>query len=243
MITLPVALRGARVRVGPPVLFGALVVVVLVLAVVGGRMAWAQRSAEPTPIPPADAAALTQDAQAPGDAVAPEAGASEAARTAPAPAAGSFYVHVIGAVHRAGVVEIPAGSRVGDVVEAAGGLSASADPARLNLARSVVDGERIWVPVEGEEPPEEVAASVATEAGGVTEQAATGDTQPPVDLNTAESAALQTLPGVGPVTAEAILAWRAEHGSFSTVEELVEVSGVGPRTLERLRPLVTVSPS
>jgi len=241
LLTLPVALRQARVRVGSPVLVGAVVVLVAVLAVVGVRVAWAQRAAEPTPIPRADSAALTSaglEAAAPGGA------ALDASGVAPTTESGPLYVHVIGAVRRAGVVDVAAGSRVGDVVEAAGGLSARADPGRLNLARLVVDGERIWVPVEGAEPPEEVPAPVSApaETGSAPGGAASAGSQAPVDLNTADSSTLQTLPGVGPVTAEAILTWRAEHGRFSTVEELVEVSGIGPRTLERLRPQVSATP-
>jgi competence protein ComEA len=247
LFTTPAALREARVRVGPPVVVGAVLLLVAVVVVLGIRVAWAQRSAEPTPVPRPESALVTA---VPTEAVAAApAGVADAGAPARASAAsGPSYVHVIGAVKQSGVVDVPAGSRVSDVVEAAGGLTADADPSRVNLARPVLDGERIWVPVEGEDPPVEVAAPVSEPGASGPAQAAAPSSGPgassaaPVDLNTADSTALQALPGIGPVTAEAILTWRDEHTRFSTVEELEEVSGIGPRTLERLRPLVVVTP-
>lgn len=236
LLTLPVTLRSAVVRVRPSAVWGAAVLVVLVLAVVGVRSAWALRTAAPTPVP-----AATVD----HDPVALTSRAPEPAEEAQAPAA--LYAHVVGAVREPGVVEVAPGSRVSDVVESAGGLSEDADPSRINLARLVVDGERIWVPVLGEEAPEEVAGAVGPGGpaiGGVGSAGTSGGvtTSDVVDVNTADSTALQTLPGVGPVTAEAILAWRTEHGRFTTVEELMEVRGIGPRTLDQLKPLVSVGP-
>lgn len=153
-------------------------------------------------------------------------------------------MHVIGAVREPGVVTITAGARVQDAVEAAGGLLDEADLARLNLARPAVDGERLWVPVPGEEPPPELPVPQPVATPGIPGAEVTGgaDAGGLVDLNTADQAELETLPGVGPVTAERILQWRAEHGAFTTVEELVEVSGIGERTLEQLRPHVGLGP-
>lgn len=136
-----------------------------------------------------------------------------------------------------------------DAVQQAGGLAPEADVARINLARVVQDGEMIWVPVPGEEPPEAVEATGTThppvpapDAVSGTAEGSGPDTTAPVlvvDLNTADQAQLEQLPGVGPVTASAILRWRAENGRFSSAEELLEISGIGPRTLEKLRPHLT----
>lgn len=253
------------VRVRPSAVFGAAVLLVLVLAIVGVRSAWAQRAAAPVPVPASSNSGqgtLDPDPASASDAavegiIRDEAAATQApggADETPEPVA-TAYVHVIGAVVEPGVVDVPVGARVRDVVESAGGLTRAADLTRINLARVVLDGERIWVPVAGEEPPQEVAGPVPAEGPSARNGAAPGnaadagpDAGPDgvgttvIDLNTADSAALQTLPGVGPVTAESILTWRTEHGAFTTVEELMEVSGIGPRTLEKVKPLVVVGP-
>jgi competence protein ComEA len=152
-------------------------------------------------------------------------------------------VHVVGQVRHAGVVRLPAGARVEQALEAAGGATARADLVRVNLARPVVDGEQIVVPKPGE-PIVGAAAAPGIGSGGST--GATGSSQgpaspqSPVDLNTATLVQLDGLPGVGPVLAQRILDWRSQNGRFSTVDELGEVSGIGDKVLERLRPLVRV---
>ena len=115
-----------------------------------------------------------------------------------------------------------------DALEAAGGARRGVDLTALNLARLVVDGEQILV---GVAPAPGVAGSLGTSAPEGTSL---------VNLNTADQAALETLPGVGPVTAEAILAWRTDNGGFTSVDELLEVDGIGEATLEDLAPLVTL---
>ena len=147
----------------------------------------------------------------------------------PAP---DLVVHVTGAVRRPGLVQLPGGSRVDDAVSAAGGPTHKADLASVNLARPLVDGEQIVVLRKGQD-----MAPV-----GAPGPPAAGSTTPgqPVDLNTATLAQLDGLPGVGPVLAQRILDWRTEHGRFSSVDELTEVSGIGERTLADLRPLVRV---
>jgi competence protein ComEA len=225
------------------VLVWAVVLLVAVLTVLAVRVVWAERRAAPTPVTHTDAAGVTAgglEGTSPPPGAAP--GAGPATSSAASATTGPLYVHVIGAVRRAGVVRVAPGARVEDVVAAAGGMSGAAEPRRLNLARPVVDGERIWVPVRGAQPPAEEVPQARAEESSTHPAAPTGGGTSPVDLNTADSTALQSLPGVGPVTAEAILTWRAEHGRFSTVEELVEVSGIGPRTMDRLRPQVTVTP-
>ncbi|PFG43656.1 competence protein ComEA [Isoptericola jiangsuensis] len=147
-------------------------------------------------------------------------------------------VHVVGQVASPGLVTLPAGSRVADALEAAGGATRKADLAQLNLARTVVDGEQVHVPAPGETPPVATVPGAGTSATG----AATADAAPgaPVPLNTADVTTLDTLPGVGPVLAERIVAWRDTHGPFTSVDELTEVSGIGPSVLEGLRDLVVV---
>ncbi|MGD8151106.1 helix-hairpin-helix domain-containing protein [Ornithinimicrobium sp. Y1694] len=173
----------------------------------------------------------------------------------------TVFVHVAGQVAEPGVVELPVGSRVIDAVTAAGGLGPDADHSALNLARPVVDGEQVWVGRPGEEPPAAAGAPPqsagsppgADGANGAAGSGGAGDggsgaggsgtggaTGAQVNLNTADQTLLETLPGVGPVTAGQILAWRAENGQFVSVDELLEISGIGERTLAKLEPMVTV---
>jgi len=134
-------------------------------------------------------------------------------------ASAEVVVHVVGQVRRPGVVHLPPGSRVTDALDAVGGATPEADLAAVNLARVLADGEQVVVP-----------GPHAAEASGPDE----------LDLNSADAAALDALPGIGPVLAARIVAWRTEHGRFSSVEELAEVSGIGPALLDGLRDLVRV---
>jgi competence protein ComEA len=150
-------------------------------------------------------------------------------------------VAAAGAVVHPGVYRLGTGARVTDVVAAAGGLDPAADLDRINLAAPVHDGERVYVPRrdQAEVPP--VAAGGAGGGGGTTGGGATTSTVPAlVDLNAADVELLDTLPGVGPSTAAAIVAFRSTNGRFRSVDDLGEVRGIGPAKLEQLRPLVTV---
>lgn len=133
-----------------------------------------------------------------------------------------IYVHILGQVAHPGLYALRDGDRGVDIVAAAGGFTAEADRAGINLARFLSDGEQIVVPAVGE-----VVATPGGAAGGL------------VNLNTADAAALDTLPRIGPALAERILAWREENGRFTSVEDLLDVPGIGDAVLEGLRDLVT----
>ncbi|MGA9871344.1 MAG: ComEA family DNA-binding protein [Rhodococcus sp. (in: high G+C Gram-positive bacteria)] len=155
-----------------------------------------------------------------------------------------IVVSVVGLVATSGLVHLPAGSRVADALAAAGGPLGGADVLALNLAAKVEDGEQIVV---GATPPEGrpiVSGTVQDGGGGATDTAAQhrdpATESGGVDLNTATVAELDALSGVGPVTAANIVAWRETNGSFSNVEQLAEVDGIGPARLEKLRGQVTV---
>ena len=137
----------------------------------------------------------------------------------------TVVLHVVGQVVEPGLVTLPAGARVADAIEAAGGAVAEADLSAVNLARIVTDGEQILVPRPGEAVPE---------AGGG------GSGSGLVNLNAANTGTLETLPGIGPVLAQRIVDWRADHGRFTSVDELTEISGIGPALLDGVRDLVTV---
>lgn len=146
----------------------------------------------------------------------------------------SILVDVQGKVRRPGVVHLPAGSRVLDALRAAGGPRRGVSTTSLNLARSLTDGEQVVLEPVGGGPGG--GAPVGSSGAG----AVPGPVSGPIDLNAADLAALDSLPGVGPVLAQRILDWRAENGRFSAVEELQEVPGIGPATYADLRLRVRV---
>jgi competence protein ComEA len=170
-----------------------------------------------TPVAEPASTVLTPGTPVPVSAVADEHATPEARP-------GTVIVHVAGKVGAPGIVELPAGSRVVDAVDAAGGADDGVDLSSLNLARVLVDGEQVAVGID----PLPVAPAGA------------GETAPIVNLNTATTADLETLPGIGPTLAANIIAWREENGRFTMVEELQEVSGIGPKKFEALADQVTV---
>jgi competence protein ComEA len=158
----------------------------------------------------------------------------------PSPSPVGVVVDVEGRVHRPGLQRLPPGARLADAVQAAGGVTSGAVLRALNLARILADGEQIVVPGPGDPAPVGSGgggAGVPSPGGAGT---GAGGAATPVDLNAATEEGLDTLPGVGPVLAQRIVAWRTEHGRFTSVDELAEVPGIGPKLLERLRPLVRV---
>jgi competence protein ComEA len=170
-----------------------------------------------------------------GSASAPEAVAPLEPVVPKARAAPRLVVHVVGAVRQAGLYRLRDGSRVADAVARAGGATRNANLAGLNLAAPLVDGTQVLVPVRIP-----IAAAVP-EPGAAPAGDASGIGAPPqkVSLSTATAEQLDALPGVGPVTAQKILDYRAEHGSFRSVDDLDAVPGIGPTRIEQLRELVT----
>lgn len=253
IFTIPAPLAAAQFRVrGSAVL--ALVAVTLVAALgFGLRVAVAARAGEPVPVAPSRGGLVGRTATA--SALGPTAlaslgsagvggtaypGGTPGAATA-GPSVGMIVIHVVGEVAAPGVVRVPVGSRVIDVITAAGGSVGSADLKRINLARVVQDGEQVHVPAPGE--PILAGAWGSTlrpESGATSGGSAVGGAATRVNLNTADLTVLDGLPGVGPVLAQRILDWRAEHGRFTSVDELGEVSGIGEKLLAVLAPKVTL---
>lgn len=157
--------------------------------------------------------------------------AAATAATTAVPAA-ELVVSVAGRVRRPGLVRVPDGSRVADVLDAAGGALPGTDLATVNLARRVADGEQVSIGVP--------AAVDAAPAGPTASGAAAPATGGKVDLNKATLEQLDGLPGVGPVTAQRILDWRTRSGKFSRVDQLREIEGIGERRFSQLKDLVTV---
>lgn len=147
--------------------------------------------------------------------------------SAPTPVAGTLVIDVTGKVRRPGIIELPAGSRVVDALKAAGGARPRTDTSRLNLARLLVDGEQIVVGVE---------LPSTTSLGAPESSTPSGPARSMVSINLATAEQLEALPGVGPVTAAAIVEWRTNNGSFSSIDELLEVSGIGEATLAEIKP-------
>ena len=139
---------------------------------------------------------------------------------------GSMVVHVAGEVRKPGVYELPAGSRVTDAVDRAGGVSPSGAPDSINLAAKLADGQQVVLPGRTSGP-------AGAPAG--TTSAIDASSSGPISLGSATLEQLDTVEGIGPVTAQDILAYRDEHGGISSVEDLDEISGIGPATMQSLR--------
>ncbi|WP_253194991.1 ComEA family DNA-binding protein [Streptomyces sp. MP131-18] len=195
-----------------------------------------EQAAAPPGAPPSAGSGPGSGAAAPpAESAAEAAGPAADAAAAPsgAPAAGSVVVDVAGEVREPGVYTLPAGSRVADAIEAAGGAPGDAADG-LNRARVLVDGEQVLV--DGEQPA--APAAPAAPAGGAPPPG--GGPAAPLRLNTATVEQLQELPGIGPVLAGRLVAFRTEHGGFTSVEQLGEVTGIGERRLADLRDRVTL---
>jgi competence protein ComEA len=170
----------------------------------------------------------------------------------PPPTPAPLMVYVTGAIAEPGVQAIPVGSRVQDAIMSAGGFLPNANSDGLNLAAKLEDGAQIVVAaiqptsvpnlsLSNPSPSQETLPTPTPAASSVVLSGET-TTSDLVNINTADSRALETLSGVGPATAQKIIAYREENGSFATIDDLINVSGIGPATLEKLRPYITTEP-
>lgn len=191
------------------------------LAAVAGLAWWSGR---PGPVVPVEARIPLASTEAPEAELAASTGGDRStSNTEPQ----ELLVHVAGAVRHPGIVTLEPGSRIGDAVDAAGGPTTDADVHQLNLAAPVVDGLQVRVPVEGElVAPTGIAPPAGSDGGA--------DGPLLVDINVASEAELETLPGIGPALAAAIVEWRSANGPFAAVDELLDVPGIGPAKLSRL---------
>lgn len=264
VVAMPGPIRTALVSPSRKAVLGVALCLVVLVVGLGVRWALAAEHAEPTRVATSVTSGTeaggergpTATASAPDEADTPSPPPSETAVVGAPPSSGgesapdappggettatSVRVHVAGKVATPSVVSVPSGARVVDAITAAGGMAKDADLASVNLARPAVDGEQIVVLAHGEQAPPQAPAPAkpGVSASSPAAQSPAGTAQ--VNLNTADLAQLETLPGVGPVLAERIIQWRTDNGKFTSVEDLDEVSGVGEKTFERLAPLVTV---
>jgi len=204
-------------------------VLALVVVVLGVRFMQRQQPSSAVP-GGAGAAAPSASSGASGS-------TATAVRVSRAPAQASV-VHVAGAVRRPGVYRLPAGARVQEAVRRAGGARRGANVNGINLAAKVVDGQQVVVPSRtpsGSDGPAAAAGAPAEGSGPAGPAAAGVAPGPPISLNNATAEQLDTLDGVGPATAQKIIAWRTQHGGFRSVADLGQVPGIGPKKLAALR--------
>lgn len=150
----------------------------------------------------------------------------------PAPTKAPLVVQVMGAVPRPGVYEFPEGSRVRDAIDAAGGLLTDADVAAMNLAAPLEDGQQLDIPFVGGAVGTPLATIVATQV--------TPGAEDLININTATLEQLDALPGIGPTTAQKIIDYRTANGPFARIEDIMNVSGIGPATFDELKALISV---
>lgn len=248
-----VTAAGPRVSVGPwsrSALRGMVVLLAVILVVIG-YLVWQSQPRDVVSVPAADASrgspteestVIAPEVLATGPPLTGSSGGPPATTAVEDDSTGvpestdatEIVVHVTGLVRRPGLVRLPAGARVADAIDLAGGITRRRAEGSVNLARVLVDGEQIVVADAAIPPP---VASAASAASGASSSTTAGT---PVDLNSATIEQLDGLPGVGPVLAGRILQWRTMHGRFRSVDELGEVSGIGDAILGQLRPLVRV---
>ncbi|WP_204249094.1 ComEA family DNA-binding protein [Nocardia arizonensis] len=240
---MPERFRGARLDPGRRGVM-TLAIVGLIAAIVAAVVVFRERPIAQA-VPPVPAIRTSSTATAPSD-PAPEPRAAGSVDNAPVDAAataGELVVSVVGSVHRAGLVHLGAGARVADAVAAAGGAAEGADLTTLNLAQRLGDGDQVIVGTLDPTPgtPRLGSTTLGANARGATtppSNAATPTTR--LSLNRATESDLDALPGIGPITARAIITWRITNGRFTDIEQLGDIDGIGPTRLSRLRELVTL---
>jgi competence protein ComEA len=159
----------------------------------------------------------------------------------PAPTKEPIAVHVIGAVPRPGLYEFAEGARVQDAINAAGGLLASAAVESLNLAARLEDGQQLIIPyTAGEEPANDGGSDDGLNLPGATEEPSSGGDGELININTASLEELDSLPGIGPTIAQRIIDYREANGPFQTIEDIMNVSGVGPSTFDQIKDKIIV---
>lgn len=157
----------------------------------------------------------------------------------PAPTEAPIAVHVIGAVARPGLYEFPSGTRVQDAIDAAGGLLAEANSDSLNLAALLEDGQQLSIPYKaGSEPV--ITTNTLELPSSVTPTSTADPNVELVNINTATVEELDSLPGIGPTTAQKIIDYRTANGPFTTLESIMNVSGIGPSTFEDIKALISI---
>ncbi len=244
---VPESMREARVDPGRRGML-VLVLVAAVAAVVAAVGVWRDRP-EPRPVETAVVSAasaagsptLSEAAASPAAVTGlPVVGAAGSVPTSVAQSVTEILVSVTGLVANPGVVRLPPEARVADAIAAAGGTQPGGNLTGMNLAAKLADGDSVVVTESGTAAATPGPSGSPGSAGG-SSGASTGPAGGPVNLNTADEAALDTLPGVGPVMAQNILAWREQNGRFSSIEQLQEISGIGPARYAQLSALVTTS--
>ena len=166
-------------------------------------------------------------------------------------AAAEICVHVAGKVNKPGLYKLKPGGRVLDAIEAAGGATANADLETINLAEELADGQQVYIAPKGQITPPKRSVirggsqskrlpDAGPDKGSSSPRKLTKPGEGTVNINTAGLEELQRLPGIGPAMAQRIIDYRTEHGRFKAAEELVEVRGIGPKTLAKMRPFVTL---
>lgn len=156
----------------------------------------------------------------------------------PAPTIAPIAVHVIGAVPRPGLYKFSEGARVQDAIDAAGGMLAEGNADALNLAALLEDGQQLDIPYkDGSEPINDT--STFDLPSSATDTSTDNSDEDLVNINSASSDELEALPGIGPTTAQKIIDYRNENGPFSTIEDIMNVSGIGPATFDEIKDLIT----